>query len=215
MQKRPLSELIVQIIFGKLRWSLIRSPKIITIIWPRILRRLPNTERFGHGYDSREQGRFRSAVARHRFLWADYLNKNTNVFQYDAIQPNLSKLLAQHPPERWNKGVNFTFNFSYAANTRVLLSNRLLPWIQETKHHALADFYPNKTTAIVALVDCVSFRDATAWGWDVWSDGAMVVVGESPWDLHLFSQSSSRILSSSYIFGELADGMLVGRTWLF
>ena len=137
---------------------------------PALVRHLPNTERFGPIYDP-AQGRVGGAVTWNRFLWADYLERNTNVFQCSANWPKLPKMIARLYP-RWQDDVAFDFNFSYGANPYVLLSNRLYPWIKETEHHAMTDFYPNKTTAIVSPADCVSFGDAPGWSFfgEDWSE---------------------------------------------
>lgn len=129
---------------------------------PPILWHRPDLERWGPGY---VVGQSHLGVPWHRFLWADYLGKDTNVFQCSANWPLLPKMVSRHSNlhPRFARELSFVFNFSYGTNLDVFISDRLRPGIKESKNHALADFYSRKVSEILPPADSISFGDRFGW----------------------------------------------------
>lgn len=151
---------------------------------PPILELRWEVGRWGPGYDS---GLVNRGVPWHRFLWADYLGKSTNVFQCSANWPKLSKMVSrsvQQEHSRLAKPLSFVFNFSYGANGHLFLSERLRSGVEPSKNQALTDFAVRKVSEILSPADAVAYGDR--FGWQFF-DGDNVFIAP-PWSPHAFSQ---------------------------
>ena len=132
-----------------------------------------------------------------RLLWADYLDRNTNVFQCSANWPLLPKMVSRslqpgHPALA--EAVSFVFNFSYGVNPDVFLSERLRPGIKESKNHALTDFYSRKVFEVLSPADAISFGERIGWQF---FDGDEVILAPH-WAPHVFGQFPWR--GTKYVF---------------
>ena len=148
--------------------------------------------RWGPGYNAGQRGVTRG-VPWHRFLWADYLDRNTNVFQCSANWPKLPKMVSRavdYPRWRWK---SFVFNFSYGANSQLILSDRLRPGVKESPNQALTDFYPRKVSEVLSPADAISFGDRI--GWQFARDDVGIA---PPWAPHVFGQHHWR--GTKYVF---------------
>ena len=144
----------------------------------------PDRDRWGPGY---EMGSYEYHVPWSRLLWSEYLDKNTNIFQCAGNLPQLARIVRRE--DLHGKGaLPIKFNFAYGVNSRMVVSERLLPWRSSVKRPWVTDFYSRKITEIVSPADCVSFGDAVGWqraGSDVviahprWGDG----MKQHPWSL--------------------------------
>ena len=148
-------------------------PPILALRW--------ESGRWGPGYDFP-----RHPVPWHRFLWADYLGKSTNVFQCSANWPKLSKMASRHASihPRFARTLSFVFNFSYGVNGHVFLSERLRPGVEPSKNQGLTDFDVRKVSEILLPADAVAYGDR--FGWQFF-DGDNVAIAP-PWAPHAFSQ---------------------------
>ena len=147
-----------------------------------------------------------------RLLWADYLDRNTNVFQCSANWPLLPKMVSRslqpgHPALA--EAVSFVFNFSYGVNPDVFLSERLRPGIKESKNHALTDFYSRKVFEVLSPADAISF-------------GERALVGNFLMGMRLFWHLIGRRMclvnfhgGARSTFFLLVGGILGGQIWLF
>ena len=146
--------MIAQTTCGKLLWRLICLLIIIDDYLSPILQHRQEAGHWSLGYNSYQwQG---LGVPWHRFLWADYLGKNTNVFQCSANWPLLPKIVSQsYNPCNHS---SFVFNFAYGPNSDVLLSYQIRLGIKETEHPAVTDFSIRKLPEISSPADSVSFR---------------------------------------------------------
>ena len=158
-------------------------PPILEIRW--------EAGRWGPGYDFP-----RHPVPWHRFLWADYLGKDTNVFQCSANWPKLSKMVSRSVQQehlRLAKPLSFVFNFSYGVNGHVFLSDRLRPGVEPSKNQGLTDFDVRKVSEILSPAGAISFGDRI--GWQFHGDE---VFAWYPWAPHAFSQFPWR--GTKYVF---------------
>ena len=159
-----------------------------------ILRHRREVGRWGPGYNAGQRG-LNLGVPWHRFLWADYLGKSTNVFQCSANWPKLPKMVSRavdYPRWRWK---SFVFNFSYGANGHVFLSERLRPGINESPNQGLTDFDVRKVSEILSPADAISFGDRIGWQFD----GDDVAI-PPPWAPHVFSHFSWSSPHPKYTF---------------
>ena len=122
---------------------------------PPILRHNWQPGRWGPGY---VVGQSHLGVAWHRFLWADYLGKDTNIFQCSANWPKLSGMVSRHSNlhPRFARELSFVFNFSYGLNPDVFLSERLRPGIEESSFNGFC--------CSQSLRDFVAGRCCGLWG---------------------------------------------------
>ena len=149
---------------------------------------------WGPGYNAGQRGTH-LGVPWHRFLWADYLDRNTNVFQCSANWPKLPKMVSQaldYPRWRWK---SFVFNFSYGANSQLILSERLRPGITESPNQAVTHFYPRKVSEVLSPADAISFGDRI--GWQFARDEVIIA---PPWAPHVFGQHHWRSPHPKYTF---------------
>ena len=161
-----------------------------------ILRHRREVGRWGPGYNAGQRGVTRG-VPWHRLLWADYLGKDTNVFQCSANWPKLPKMISrslQPGNSALAELVSFVFNFSYGVNPNVFLSERLRPGIKPSKNQGLTDFYSRKVSEVLSPADAISFGDRIGWQF---FDGDEVFVWY-PWAPHIFAQGHWR--GTKYVF---------------
>ena len=162
---------------------------------PPILAPHPAVGRWGPGYESGQIGLTRG-VSWHRFLWADYLGKSTNVFQCSANWPLLPKMVSRqsnfHP--RYPRTLSFVFNFSYGANSQLILSDRLRSGAEPSKNQALTDFDIRKVPEILSPADAISFGDSI--GWQFYDEDGVAII--PPWGPHVFGQHHWR--GTKYVF---------------
>ena len=129
-------------------------------------------DRWGPGYES---GSYRFHVSWHRLLWAEYLDKNTNIFQCAGNLPQLNRVVRRE--DLHGKSVlPLTFNFAYGVNWELHNWERRLPWRESVNRPYDSDFYSRKVTDVVSPADCVGFGDRVGW---LSSDS--IVVFPPPW----------------------------------
>ena len=165
----------------------------------------PPANRWGPGYEDSQSSRYHhNHVAWDRLLWADYLERNTNVFQCAGNLPQLQRVI-----RRYNSGkrshvriwdLSASFNFAYAANRKALVSEKRLPWREVVNRPNVSDFYSRKMSEIASPADCVGFGDRVGW----YMFNSKIEFG-STWtwaSLDQFPQSSNRYFSApNYTFG--------------
>lgn len=123
--------------------------------------------RWGPGHEEADPRRLVHYVSWDRLLWADYLERNTNVFQC-AGEKRLSKVVRLHTQRsRWSD-FHKKFNYAYGANGSMLVSERRLDGEygrrkEEEYVAASSDFYSRKVTEIATPGDCVGFGDRPGW----------------------------------------------------
>ena len=104
-----------------------------------------------------------------RLLWADYLDKNTNIFQC-AGNSKLSQIVHQKMREYRRHDFDKRFNYAYGASPSLLISDRLLSgdvinrkdpsnWIPRGAESS----YSRKMPDVLSPADCVAFGDGPAW----------------------------------------------------
>ena len=139
---------------------------------------------------------YNRGVPWHRFLWVDYLGKDTNVFQCSANWPKLSKMASRHSNlhPRFAKTLSFVFNFSYGANPDVFISERLRPGVKESPNQGLTEFAVRKVPEILSPAAAISFGERIGWQF---FDGDNVAIAP-PWAPHVFRQFPW--LGTKYVF---------------
>ena len=142
---------------------------------PPLLSVHPARDRWGPGY---EAGSYRFHVPWHRLLWAEYLDKNTNIFQCAGNLPQLNRVVRREDLE-WKEFLPVTFNFAYGINQRVAVSENLLPTRDSGRNSHFSDFYSRKVTDVVSPADCVGFGDHISW-----QKFHSSVLYPPPWDGH-------------------------------
>ena len=115
--------------------------------------------RWGPNFISEPSEREYGAVPWERMLWAEYLDRNTNVFQCAGNQPQLSRFIQT----AWNRDLPSIINFAYGINGRVVNRERPLPTIHQTSYWLLEKYYTHKTTGIVSPSDWISVGDMSSW----------------------------------------------------
>ena len=130
---------------------------------PSVVSVHPARDRFGPGYES---GSWEFHVPWGRLLWSEYLDKNTNIFQCAG---NLSflKRVVRSEDLHGKKFLPIRFNFAYAINADMAVSENRLPWRESVHRPSVSDFYSRKITDVVSPADCVSFGDSASyfsWG---------------------------------------------------
>ena len=158
-----------------------------------ILKHHPAVGRWGPGYNASQRGVTRG-VPWHRYLWADYLDRNTNALQCSANWPKLPKMVSRavdYPRWRWK---SFVFNFSYGANPDVFISDRLRPGVKESPNQGLTEFAVRKVPEILSPADAISFGERIGWQF---FDGDSVAIAP-PWAPHVFRQFPW--LGTKYVF---------------
>ena len=133
---------------------------------PRFSSSFPSPmDRWGPGYEGSQRGPHLNHVAWDRLLWADYLERNTNVFQCAGNLPQLQRVIRQYDNKsRWEIwALSASFNFAYGANKKALVSEKRLPWREVVVRPSADDFYSRKMSEIVSPADCVGFGDKVGW----------------------------------------------------
>ena len=116
-------------------------------------------DRWGPGYETGSQN---YRVPWQRLLWAEYLDRNTNVFQCAGNHPQLNRIVRRD--DLHGKSVLPTkFNFAYGISWHMVVSERRLPWRSSVSRPSAIDFYSRKVTEIAVPSDCVSFGDTPGW----------------------------------------------------
>ena len=117
-------------------------------------------ERFGPGYETLGYQGYR--VPWQRLLWADYLGRNTNVFQCAGNLPQLSRIVRREDLHG-KSALPIKFNFAYGINWDMAVSEKRRPNRASVSRPSAVDFYSRKVTEIAVPSDCVSFGDAPGW----------------------------------------------------
>ena len=107
-------------------------------------------------------------------LWADYLDRNTNVFQCAGNQPQLRRQIQQAKADG-HKDLHQTFNFAYGINSRSA---------RETDLYRDGIYSPHetyKTREITSPSDWVSLGDTS--GWHYWEQ--TLRIARSQWGLYI------------------------------
>ena len=122
----------------------------------------PNFER--HTGPSHKKLEEHGTVPWHRMLWAEYLDRNTNVFQCAGNQPKLRRLIQKKLADG-NRGLYSAFNFAYGINGGVVNQEAPLPPSKHGLHTSWAyeKYYTHKTTEIVSPSDWISLGDTSGW----------------------------------------------------
>lgn len=103
-------------------------------------------------------------VGWHRLLWAEYLDKNTNVFQCAGNLPQLQRALRQdNVIPFYYSFLPVTFNFAYGMNSELHNWERRLPGYENAARPPPTAFYSRKTTEISSPANCVGFGDRAGW----------------------------------------------------
>ena len=102
-------------------------------------------------------------------LWAEYLGKNTNVFQCAGNLPQLRCIVQRDDlSKRAKRSLPHLFNFAYGANLGVLVLERLLPGFEDGTEEgnfvfSVDKYYSRKMAEIVSPADCIAFGDRPGW----------------------------------------------------
>ena len=116
-------------------------------------------DRFGPGY---ETGSHNYRVPWQRLLWAQYLGRNTNVFQCAANQPQLSRIV-RRADLHGKSALPIKFNFAYGISWHMAVSENRRSNRTSVQRPSAVDFYSRKVTEILTPADCISFGDAAGW----------------------------------------------------
>lgn len=151
-------------------------------------------------------------------LWADYLGKNTNVFQCAGNLLRLRRILQREDLSKYAKrDLPYLFNFAYGANSIMLVSERILPefedFVEKGYRISVGQRYSRKMPEIVSPADCVAFGIGRIGIRTIHVCG---LTGE--WGLSLVSGLCRRFpifRRLSIILLGLAAGILAVPTWLF
>ena len=98
-----------------------------------------------------------------RMLWAEYLDRSTNVFQCAGNQPQLRRQI-QKALADGHRELPSTFNFAYGINVEVINQERPLPVGRHvTSAQGIEKYYTHKTTEIALPSDWISLSDTIGW----------------------------------------------------
>ena len=152
---------------------------------PPFLQHRFDHERWGPGYQDYGDVFWHNGVPWHRFLWSEYLDKNTNVFQCAGNSKLPQAIRRVHI---WPEVLAATFNFAYGARGPTFVSERRLPGYENDARPALTAFYPRKITEIVSPADCVAYGDRVGWQNSISGSGLVFpppnmphTIGQTPW----------------------------------
>ena len=163
---------------------------------------VPDADRWGPGYDEESPNLLSFGVSWYRFLWADYLERNTNVFQCPG-NTQLSKMVRRYAKDLRPRFRDFhkRFNYAYGANNHVFVSERRLDGGHGRKQYdVVADFHSRKVTEIATPSDCLGWGDRPGWVWltSPWSGKTSLVF--PPWDISLSVNQWPREKPLKYTF---------------
>ena len=175
------------------------------------------------GYQGYGDVFWHNGVPWHRFLWSEYLDKNTNVFQC-AGNSKLPQAIRQ---ARFpcHEVLALTFNFAYGARGPTFVSGRRRPGYENDDRPPLTVFFPRKMSEIVSPADCVTYGDRIAWQKSLAGGLAFPppnmphTIGQRPWPVssrnpkHTFGISRRHAGRSNMAFldGHVEHGSL--RDW--
>ena len=117
----------------------------------------PPVNRWGPGYESSQSSYHLNHVSWHRLLWAEYLDKNTNIFQCAGNLSQLQRVIRQDDIVKRSWVFPTTFNFAYGANKKTLVSENFLPGREVVVRPSVIKFYSRKMPEIASPADCVGF----------------------------------------------------------
>lgn len=133
---------------------------------PALAAVVPDADRWGPGYDEESPNLLSFGVAWDRLLWADYLERNTNVFQCHG-NTQLSKMVRRYTKDMRPRFRDFhkRFNHAYGANTDVFVSERRLDGGHGRKQYdVVTDFHSRKMTEIATPSDCLGWGGSSGLG---------------------------------------------------
>ena len=129
---------------------------------------VPDADRWGPGYNELSPNLLFHWVSWDRLLWADYLERNTNVFQCLG-NTQLSKMLRRYlqPIQpKYHANYHLRFNHAYGMNGPVFVSERRLDGGHGRRQYdVVADFHSRKVTEIAMPSDCLGWGDRPGWYW--------------------------------------------------
>ena len=156
-------------------------------------------DRFGPGY---EAGSSNYRVPWERLLWADYLDRNTNILQCAGNLPQLNRIVRREDLHG-KSALPIKFNFAYGINWNMAVSEKRLPWRTSVARPSVVDFYSRKITDVVSPADCVSFGDSVGWQWA----GSQVFIAHPRYGNALSQRTWSGGDDGSFDFSKYAFGI--------
>ncbi len=113
---------------------------------------------WGPGHEEADPRRLVHYVSWDRLLWADYLERNTNVFQCTG-EKRLSQVVHERIRISRRPDCLKWFNFAYGANAPMFISERRLDGSYDRKPYAegAVIFHSRKITEIASLADCLGW----------------------------------------------------------
>ena len=149
---------------------------------PALASVVPDADRWGPGYDEESSNLLSFGVSWDRLLWADYLERNTNVFQCPG-NSQLSKMVHQYAQQEPRySAFHKRFNHAYGANIPVFVSERRLDGGYGRKQYdVVTDFHSRKVTEIATPSNCLGWGDRPGWLWHTspWSGKTSLIF--PPW----------------------------------